>query len=50
MGKPTPMDREAADRIRRAAWDNPDSATVGSGWDVRAQDAADKNEDEKDDE
>ncbi|WP_161934730.1 hypothetical protein [Frankia sp. R43] len=44
MGKPTPMDREAADRISRTAWERPDSYTTRSGWDGRAQGAADKNE------
>ncbi len=44
MGKPTPMDREAADRISRAAWDNPDSPTAQSEFPDRAQDAADRNE------
>ncbi|CUU59744.1 hypothetical protein Ga0074812_13142 [Parafrankia irregularis] len=44
MGKSTPMDREAADRISRAAVNNPNSATALTGWDGRARDAADSNE------
>lgn len=43
-GDPTPMDREAADRIAAAAADNPESATAQSGFDDRAQDAAGRNE------
>jgi hypothetical protein len=44
MGKSTPMDREAADRISEAAWRDPCSDTAQSGFDVRAQEAADRNE------
>ncbi len=44
MGKSTPMGREAAARINQAAWENPDSPTAQSGWDERARDAADRNE------
>ncbi len=48
MSKSTPMDHEAADRISEAAWRDPDSPTAQSGWDERAQDAADRNEDDED--
>ncbi|MEX5637509.1 hypothetical protein [Parafrankia sp. FMc2] len=44
MGKPTPMDHEASDRITRAAWERPDSDTARSGFDGRAREAADLNE------
>ncbi|WP_158230439.1 hypothetical protein [Pseudofrankia asymbiotica] len=44
MGKSTPMDHEAADRISEAAWREPCSDTAQSGFDVRAQEAADRNE------
>ncbi|ESZ99988.1 hypothetical protein ThrDRAFT_03692 [Frankia casuarinae] len=44
MGKSTPMDREAADRISEAALQDPCSDTAQSGFDVRAQEAADRNE------
>jgi hypothetical protein len=43
-GDPTPMDREAADRISAAADRDPESATAQSGFDERTQDAADRNE------
>jgi hypothetical protein len=46
MGKSTPMDREAADRISRAAWNNPDSDSAKDRFPERAQDAADKNEED----
>ncbi len=46
MGKSTPMDHEAADRISSAAERDPDSPTAQSGFDERAQDAADRNEEE----
>ncbi|MFB4317289.1 hypothetical protein [Actinomadura sp. 21ATH] len=38
------MDHEAADRISAAAERDPDSATAQSGFDERAQEAADRNE------
>jgi hypothetical protein len=38
------MDHEAADRISAAAAAEPDSATARSGFDDRAQDAADRND------
>ncbi len=50
MGKPTPMDRESADRIGRAAWNDPISPTTQSGWDKRAQSAAERNEGDEEDE
>ncbi len=43
MEKSTPMDREAADRISGAAERDPDSPTAQSGFDERAQDAAERN-------
>jgi hypothetical protein len=46
MGKSTPMDRKAADRTSEAAQRDPSSETAQSGFDVRAQDAADRNEDD----
>lgn len=48
MGK-EPMDRDAADRIANAAERDPDSPTAQSGFDGRAADAADRNEDDDDD-
>jgi hypothetical protein len=45
MGK-EPMDREAADRIAEAAQRDPDSSTAQSGFDERADRAADRNEDD----
>ncbi|MFE3281300.1 hypothetical protein [Nocardia sp. NPDC059239] len=47
MGK-EPMDQEAADRIAAAAERDPDSPTAQSGFDERAADAADRNEDDDD--
>ena len=44
MGRSTPMDHEAADRIGAAADRDPDSATASSGFDDRADVAADRNE------
>jgi hypothetical protein len=44
MDNSTPMDHEAADRISDAAQSNPCSDTAQSGFDERAQDAADRNE------
>lgn len=50
MVDPTPMDHEAADRISATAHTNPDSDTATSGFDHRAQDAADRNDpDDEDD-
>jgi hypothetical protein len=40
----TPMDHESADRISAAAARDPESATAQSGFDDRAQDAADRND------
>ncbi|MFI6031629.1 hypothetical protein [Amycolatopsis magusensis] len=39
----TPMDHDSADRISAAADRDPDSPTATSGFDDRAQDAADRN-------
>ncbi|MEV6071987.1 hypothetical protein AB0L82_36065 [Nocardia sp. NPDC052001] len=47
MGK-EPMDREAADRIAAAAERDPDSPTAQSGFDERAAEAADRNEEADD--
>jgi hypothetical protein len=44
MGRSTPMDHEAADRISEAAGRDSASATAQSGFDERAQDAADRND------
>ncbi|MEU7261003.1 hypothetical protein AB0B21_35160 [Streptomyces rimosus] len=44
MGRSTPMDHESADWIGDAAERDPDSATATSGFDDRAQDAADRND------
>lgn len=44
MPRETPMDREAADRIERAADRDPESPTAQSGFDERAASAADRNE------
>lgn len=44
MGRSTPMDHEAADQISAAAERDPDSPTAESGFDDRAQDAADRND------
>ncbi|MEU5836344.1 hypothetical protein ABZ820_22120 [Streptomyces diacarni] len=49
MGRETPMDREAADRIADAAERDPDSPTATSGFDERADAAADRNEDDPND-
>lgn len=48
MGKPTRMDHESADRISDAADRDPNSPTARSGFDERAQKAADRNEAEED--
>ncbi|MFJ9371598.1 hypothetical protein ACIRRA_45450 [Nocardia sp. NPDC101769] len=47
MGK-EPMDREAADRIAAAAERDPDSPTAQSGFDERAAEAADRNDEDDD--
>ena len=44
MDKSTPMDHEAADRISAAAERDPASPTAQSGFDERAQEAADRND------
>lgn len=44
MPDPTPMDREAADRISDAADRDPGSVTARDGFDERAQAAADRND------
>jgi hypothetical protein len=44
MPKSTPMDRESADRITRAAENDPESKTAQDGFPERASDAADRNE------
>jgi hypothetical protein len=49
MGR-TPMDHDAADRISAAAYRDPDSPTAQSGFDDRAQAAADRNDDQGDEE
>lgn len=40
------MDKEAASRIQSAAAKDPDSDTATSGFDTRAQSAADRHENE----
>lgn len=45
MGGHTAMDHEAADRISDAVGRDPGSDTVQSGFDDRAQAAADRNND-----
>lgn len=44
MGRSTPMDHAAAERIGAAANDNPQSATALSGFDGRAEAAANRND------
>ncbi|MFH8797590.1 hypothetical protein [Streptomyces sp. NPDC017941] len=44
MGRETPMDREAADRIGAAAESDPQSASAVSGFDERADAAAEHND------
>ena len=44
MARSEPMDHESADRISAAADHDPDSPTATSGFDDRAQDAADRND------
>ncbi|MBX9386935.1 hypothetical protein ACFPZ0_00635 [Streptomonospora nanhaiensis] len=48
MGKHTDMDKEAAARIQSAGAKDPDSDTARSGFDERAQSAADRRENEDD--
>jgi hypothetical protein len=43
------MDHEAADRISAAAREDPDIDSARSGFDDRAQAAADRNDDSDDD-
>lgn len=50
MAKQTPMDREAADRIARAAQENPESKTAQDDFPSRASAAADRNEQDDRDE
>ena len=44
MGRSTPMDHAAADRIGTAADRDPQSPTAQSGFDQRAEAAADRND------
>ncbi|MCK9871386.1 hypothetical protein MRI28_17370 [Nocardiopsis dassonvillei] len=46
MGKHTEMDKDAAARIQSAAARDPESDTAQSGFDSRAQSAADRHQDE----
>ncbi|WP_116247347.1 hypothetical protein [Nocardiopsis sp. FIRDI 009] len=46
MGKHTDMDKDAAARIQSAAARDPESDTAQSGFDSRAQSAADRHQDE----
>jgi len=46
MPKETPMDREAANRIAEAAARDPNSPTAQSGFDERADAAAQRNEED----
>jgi hypothetical protein len=48
MAKETPMDREAADRIARAAEADPESKTAQDDFPERAAQAADRNEQDDD--
>ncbi|GAA3760863.1 hypothetical protein [Salinactinospora qingdaonensis] len=48
MGKHTEMDKDAAARIQSAAAKDPESDSAQSGFDSRAQSAADRREDEQD--
>jgi hypothetical protein len=50
MGKHAEMDHESADRISAAAERDPESPTAASGFDDRAQDAANRNDRPDDDE
>ena len=47
MPKETPRDREAADRIAAAAERDPQSPTATSGFDERADAAAERNENDQ---
>ena len=49
MGRSTPMDHAAADRISAAADRDPQSPTAQSGFDDRAEAAADRNDPSCDD-
>lgn len=44
MGRSTPMDHEAVDRISAAADRDPGRPTAESGFDDRTQEAADRND------
>lgn len=48
MNRSTPMDHESADRISAAAQRDPESPTAQSGFDDRAQAAADRKDDPDD--
>lgn len=48
MARSTPMDHESADRISAVADRDPDSPTATSGFDDRAQEAADRNDAQQD--
>ncbi|OLT30462.1 hypothetical protein BJF83_24805 [Nocardiopsis sp. CNR-923] len=47
MGKHTEMDKDAAARVQSAAARDPESDTARSGFDARAQSAADRRQDEQ---
>ena len=47
MSKHTEMDKDAAARIQSAAAHNPESDSARSGFDARAQSAADRQQDEQ---
>ena len=49
MGRYTPMDHEAADRISAAAARDPESPTAQTGFDERAQASASSNDQADDD-
>ncbi|GII59430.1 hypothetical protein Pth03_78190 [Planotetraspora thailandica] len=50
MTKNGRMDKEAAARIQSSAARNPGGKSAGDQWDRRAQSAADRNEDQEQDE
>ncbi|MFV2198205.1 hypothetical protein [Nocardiopsis sp. LOL_012] len=50
MGRHTEMDKDAAARIQSVADRDPQSDTAQSGFDTRAQSAADRHADEQDEE
>ena len=50
MGKHTEMDKDAAARIQSAAAKDPESDSAQSGFDSRAQSAADRREDDQEQE